>query len=393
LALLAELRAAPDCPWTAAHINQQYLALYSQLGLMLRRQTRFDEATQAYQAWLALAEKTHTRLAQARAWEMLARIQKDQGAYQEALKGIENAETIARALGAPAYALLAELLCSKGNLLCDLGAAGRAFTLAEEALELSSTVNARHLMAESLNLLGWSRSILGQHQLAAEYIERALKLFRELNNRNKVAGMLNDLGTNASARGDFHTAEQLLEQALTSAREIGHRYAEIVALNNLGEAQVGLEQYAAAESNLEQSLAMAEKIGWGRMADTSRLLAAAYLGQGKVAAALNAARSALALGQGSGMQEDIASAWRTLGCILANPAAPDGLRIDAESVDAPACFKRSLDIYTETQMAGERARTLHAWSAYERAHGDPIHGAALQRAAHAMFAELGMTAS
>ncbi len=393
LALLDELSASPGCPWPEARVNQKYLTLYQELGRMLRWQTRFDEATRAYRAMLALAEETDAQLAQAQAWERLAMIEKDQGAYQETLAYIENAESIVRALGESAYELLSRLLCVKGNSLCDLGEPERALALAEEGLTLSSQVDARHPMAESLNLLGWAHRVLGDYERAAEYIEQALDLFREVNDRNKVAGMLNDLGTNASARGDFQTAESIFLQALTSAREIGHRYAEIIVLNNLGEAQVGLGKYAAAENSLEQSLTMAEKVGFGRISETSRLLAEAYLGQGKAEAAVEAARSALALGQESGMQEDIAGAWRTLGRVLAHPAAPDALRIgDDEALDSPACFERSLRIYTEAKMAGERARTLHAWGEYERAHGDPARGEAMHHEAHDIFEELGITA-
>jgi tetratricopeptide (TPR) repeat protein len=186
-------------------------------------------------------------------------------------------------------------------------------------------------------------------------------------------------------------ATKLLEEALDSAREIGHRYAEIIVLNNLGEAQVGLGDYKDAEANLEQSLSMAKRVGWGGQSDTSRLLAEAYLGQGKTVAAIVAARSALSLGQESGVQEDIAGAWRTLGHILANTNTSDTLHIQEEVVDAPICFKRSLDIYTETKMAGERARTLHAWGEYEQAHGNPEQGEAMHQQAHAIFEELGMT--
>ena len=394
LTLLDEMTSSPDCPWSEADIKQQYLALYQNLGLMLRWQTRFDEATQAYQAMLTLAEETGASLAQARAWEMLARIQKDQGDYPEALEKVENAETIARALGESAYELLAELLCSKGDFLCDLGEPERARILTEEALELSSKINARPLMAESLSLLGWIQRTLGEYQLADKHIEHALRLFRELDNRNKVAGMLNDLGTNSLAQGNFQSAADLFSQALDSANKIGLRYAEIVVLNNLGEAQVGLENYTAAQENLEQSLDMAEKVGWGRMSDTSRLLAEAYLGQDKIDAAMEAARSALALGQESGMQEDIAGAWRTLGRILTHPEAPDTLSISEgeETLDAPACFERSLGIYTEAKMAGERARTLHAWAEYERIHGDPDRGEAMHQEAHDIFKDLGMAA-
>jgi class 3 adenylate cyclase/predicted ATPase len=390
LSLLDTITHTPDSPWTQAHIDQQRLELYQKLGLMLRWQTRFEEAVQVYRTMLTLAEATDVPLAQARAWEGLSHAQEDQGAYQDALASIENAEDLIRAEGAAAYEPLAELLCYKGYLFSDLGDPKTALTLAEQALALSSEVDNRYLMAQSLTLIGWTRRALGHYELAAEYMEQALHLFEELKNRNKIAGTLNDLGANASDRGDFQTAKQLFEEALASAREIGHRYAEIIVLNNLGAAQVGLGDYEAAEANLEQSLSMAKRVGWGGRSDTSRLLAEAYLGQGKTAAALVAARSALILGQGSGAQEDIAGAWRTLGHILAHPRTSDALHIQEETVDAPMCFERSLDIYTETKMAGERARTLHAWGEYEQAHGDSTRGAAMHQEAHTIFEELGM---
>jgi predicted ATPase/class 3 adenylate cyclase len=368
----------------------QRVKLYRGLGLMLRWQTRFEEAAQAYVAMRAAGEKAGDKVAQAHAWEGLSKVQQAQGDYRAALESAARAEEIARAAGAPAQVALARALYNKGWVLSNLGEVDAASSLGERALALSIGLGAQRIMADSLNLLGWVHQTLGRYDPATRYFEQALGVFRELDDRVWVGGMLNNLGVIAEAREDYPAAAALYQEALTIAREIGHRHAEIVVFSNLGGARVGLGEYEAAEADLLEAIEMAEAVGWGGLAETYRFLAQARLGQGRATEALEAARRALELGQGTGLQEDIGEAWRVLGMVLTAAPSPGSITVGEDTLDAAACFARSLEIFTETGMEGEQARTLRAWARYEMERGDRDRGERMWQEAREVFARLGI---
>ena len=377
------------------------IELYRGLGLMLHWKTRFEEASEAYEAMRAGAEAVNDAVAHARAWEGLAAVQRDQGNYRAALEVTEQAARIARNAGAPGQAILAAALYNEGWIHFELGEMDAALSLGERALRLStelaaeggsSAVEARRVMADSLNLLGWARRNAGQYEQAEHHFERALALARDLGDRVWVARMLNNLGIIAEAREEYHKAAPIYREALEVARELGHRQGEIVMLNNLGGAKVGLEEYGAAEADLRQAIEMAEAVGWGGLSESYRFLAQACLGQGKVNEALEWAERALELGQEMEVQEDIGRAWRVLGQILRRCS---GQVIAASSVpegdpDIADCFARSLEVFTETGMEGERARTLRAWARYEMEHGDSERGAEMLEEARRIRGRLGV---
>jgi tetratricopeptide (TPR) repeat protein len=278
----------------------------------------------------------------------------------------------------------------KGCALSFLGEDEEALSLGERALALSAELDDRRLMATNLNLLGRAHRALGEYEGAARYFEEALALFHELGDQMGVAAMLNDLGVIASSREDYGKAATFLEEALDTARELGHRSGELVVLSNLGEAQVGLGAYQEAEAGLRQVIEISESVGWSDLSETYRLLAQAYLGQRKVAQALDAAQQALALGQETEAPDYIGAAWRVLGMVLAASESPEYLTIDEKAWDAAACFEKSLQILVEAGMEGEQARTLRAWAGYEIEQGERERGEKMARQAEEIFARLGV---
>jgi tetratricopeptide (TPR) repeat protein len=124
------------------------------------------------------------------------------------------------------------------------------------------------------------------------------------------------------------------------------------------------------------------------LAETYSFLAAACLGQEKVEEALEAAQRALALGQQTENNELIAEAWRTLGLVAAR--LPQPIVIEEQNFDAPACFTKSLRLFTESGMEAQRARTLHDWARYEQERGRGEQAHAMIEEAREIFTRLGM---
>jgi tetratricopeptide (TPR) repeat protein len=357
---------------------------------MLRWQTRFEEAAEAYSSMRAVAEAAGDSVAQVYAWEGLCWVQQAQGEYRAMLESAVRAEEVARRAAAGAKDALARALWIKGSALNFLGEAEEALSLGEQALALSTELDDRRLTASILNLLGWGHRALGEYEGAARYFEEALTLFHELGDQMGVAAILNDLGVIASSREDYAKATTLLEEALETARELGHRSGELVVLSNLGEAQVGLGAYQEAEAGLRQVIEISESVGWSDLSETYRLLAQAYLGQRRAAQALDAAQQALALGRETEAPDYIGAAWRVLGMVLAASESPESFTVDEEAWDAAGCFETSLQMLVEAGMEGEQARTLRAWAGYEMEQGDRELGERMARQAEEIFARLGV---
>lgn len=368
---------------------EQRIELYEGLGTVLRWQARFEEAVEAYDMMLEMAESAGGLAAQARAWEGLSWVQEAQGNYRAMLESAERAESISQATGASAHEIVERTL-NKAWAFSDLGETETALPLGEQALALSTELENQRMMADSLNLLGWVHQTMGHYTDAEQCIEQALALYRELDDRNWVGGMLNHLGLIAKSREDYERAAALFREALSIAREVGHRNAEIAVLNNLAGARIGLEEHHAAENDLQKVLEMTELEGWGSLWETYCFLAQVYLGQQDMESALKAARQALALGREVKFQEGIGKAWRVLGSVLADPKSKPSLTIDDQVLDANACFAKSLDIFTELEMEGERARTLKAWAQYEKESGVRERGDEMSQQAREILARLGV---
>jgi class 3 adenylate cyclase/tetratricopeptide (TPR) repeat protein len=371
------------------------LEIFANLGEMLRWRARYDQAIQIFQSMLNTAQALQDRPNQAKAWLRLSQTQDSQGDYQAALRSAEQAELITQAITEandsqePGLAELAEAFFRKGWAYYRLGNGEAALELGQQALALSTRLDARYQMANSLNLLGGVYNLLGQYAESAPYNERSLQLYRELGDRERVASMLNNLGEHSRLSEDYRTAVNYYREALQMAQDTANRTSEMVFNNNLGGALVGLENYAEAEEHLRTTIQIAEltnQRGW--ISETYGFLAQACLGQGKLDQASNAALKSLALAQEVQAQEMIGVAWRVLGTILASGAPT--VVIDNMAVNAVTCFANSLRIFEQTGMQGERARTLREWGEYEILQGDRQKGQAFWQEARQIFVDLGL---
>lgn len=326
--------------------------------------------------------------AQARAATGLAQSQDGQGDHRAALESATRAEAVARQAGAQVE--LAMALFTRGWELYRLGDAEAALALGEQALALSKLLSTPVELSFSLSLLGAAHNTLGHADQAIQYMEQALELDRSRGALHDVASSLNNLGSAALARGDYATAAARYEAALNTARKIGFRWGEMSYRSALSGAWVGLEEYAAAEAAQRQVIDLPQAARWVGLSSAYRYLAEACLGQGKLAAALDAALQALERSRDTARPEPAGQAWRVLGLVAAHLAQP--VVFDGHTYPAAACFAESERIFTGMGAEGERARTLRAWAWYERTQGDPARGERLRHQAAAAFAALGMAA-
>ncbi|MDT5156869.1 MAG: hypothetical protein QOH51_1226 [Acidobacteriota bacterium] len=377
---------------SAASYSQQATGWYAGLGEVLTMQARYDEAVEAYTRMRETAEECGDKIAQVRAWNGLTAVQEYQGDNRAALESARRAETLAREVGdtTDARAELAVALNRQGLALHRLGDAAAVIKLGARILALSEEMvdGARHARANGLKLIGVAHEVSGRFSEAEECFAQSLALLRELGDRRNIGFMLNNLGVIAHLRGDYESAARRYEEALAIFREIGERTWELPTLGNFAGAQVGLENYAVAEANLRQVVTMTASTEHFALSMIYCYLAESYWGQGKTADALEAARTALTLGQKTENQDYIGSAWRALGLVASQMRAV--INVGGEMYTAAECFAESLRVFAEMGAEAERARTMRDWARDELERGDPECGAAMRQEAREIFARLEM---
>lgn len=367
------------------------LEIYSRLGEVLNWQARYTDAADTYNEMLELAKVHEDRIAQSQALEGLAASLGYRGDHRAALESAIRAESLAREVDAATE--LAKALWAQGSARYRLGESRAALSLGEQALSIASELNNQNEMGRSLNLLGAAHYVLGQYAQAESYWENSLQIFQELGNKQQGMVLLSNLGVIADARGDYDTAFQRYHSALEMAREIGNRDGEILFLTNRGGEQVALKNYSAAEADLRQAIKLAGSDGSWCLPNTYYYHAEALIGLGQYEQAFYSARQALALSREDKVPENIGAAWRVLGKVSEVTNQPVRLRLtglgELEDFSAEDCFRRSVEIFAESEIDGERARTLREWARYEFNAGNRDRAAQMWQEAKDIFSRLG----
>jgi tetratricopeptide (TPR) repeat protein len=274
-----------------------------------------------------------------------------------------------------------------------LGEGQAVLTLGEQALEITGELNDTGERARILNLLAAAHYLLGHYDRTEDYLKEALSLFQELGDRQQVMDILSNLGVIADARGDYEDAFQRYDSALQIAREVGHRDQAIVFLTNRGGMQAALHNYEAADADLREAIKIAGITGSWIMPQTFIYHSEAALGLGNVEQARYSAEQALFLAIEDSAPEYIGMAWRALGMVAMKTGTPISFRErgsdHSEQYDPKACFLRSDKIFSDTQMDGERARTLREWARYEFQCGNREDGLKKWQEARDVFLKLG----
>jgi DNA-binding SARP family transcriptional activator/predicted ATPase len=302
------------------------------------------------------------------------------GDYAASVAYLTHAIRVARVAQAPA--VLVETLYHAGWAHHRAGQNQLALAASEEAQALCAACEGETTSAcvLSLRLLCSIQIQLGQYARARQDAERLLADDQQHGRQEGVCRSLNTLGEIARLRGDFATAQAHYRASLALAEEIlpTARYAR---RSNLAGARVGAGEYAAAETELCALAALPEVAAWPLLGEILRFLAEAYLGQGKLDAAWDAAQEALALAQKATMADVAVAAWRVLGQLAAQGSAAAG---------GEGYFKEGLVLCEQAGLEGERAWTLRAWGLALLQQGAWARGTQVLAEAQTLFTRLEM---
>jgi predicted ATPase/class 3 adenylate cyclase len=365
---------------------------------VLGAQARFNEAMETCNEFRSLAESQGDAVMQARAFNGLAFLSERLGRNRASVECAEQAEAFARTAGQVGDPEWVRALLLKGWAFYRLSDADAVLALGETARKLCSDLGNRSGLATSLKLLGVGNLQLGHFLEADRFFEQGLAIYEELGDRRNSAAMLSNLGESARSREDYDRAEQLYERALAAVRQIGHRESEAIYLSNLSAARLGLDKYQQAESDLREALALVEGSNFCAHSETHAFLSEAYLGQGKVKEALDAAHRALGLARESENDLDLGIAWRILGRVLGAWShrfreLPNGGSLDQVPSEPNACFHESQQIFKKINAGSEVARTLRAWAEFDLQNDRVAEGNRKLDEAQAIFRRLGAVAS
>lgn len=325
---LALLPPPSDDEPEPAERSAKRATLFQGLGEMLRLEARFAEATEAYIGMLAAATAAGDSGSQTLAWN----------------KGFPTLQDASAAMV--------------------LGMQGAGF---------GDPQDDRQLAVIRINLLGALYQLLGCEGPADQYMEGSLALLREPDYR------MSD---------DTEGAISLYEDALAAAQELGNLGGKMLCLTNLGSARLALREYQAAAEDLLQVTSLAEGVEWFGVSEAHRLLAEAWMGEGRVADALESAQQALSHAEAVEQQAFVGKSWRTLGNVAMQSDTP--VVVNDTHYDARECFANSVKLLKEAGARAERARTLIVWADYELEQGDRQQGETMRQTAKRIFGQLGI---
>jgi len=240
----------------------------------------------------------------------------EMGHYRASLTVAERALAACRTLGTEEELLWALLLYGRTQMR--RGIHESAITALQEAFTLSERLGKRHHYAETMINLGLVASTQGRYTEAQGFYRRALALCQEMDYRPWVARILINLGTTYVRQYDYQQARSHYEQGLMIAQEESDQQLVMICTSNLGSVQRGYREFQLSIDHYQRSLTMARAMGEERwIAANLNGMATTYLEMGDQAAAEQALREALQLGQQSDSTPDTLGSIALLGHLFA----------------------------------------------------------------------------
>jgi tetratricopeptide (TPR) repeat protein/GTPase SAR1 family protein len=182
------------------------------------------------------------------------------GDNQQAMRYIQQALEIDRAVYGKRHPKVASDLNNLGEVLRDLGKPNKAIDYYQQALEIYREVCGEedHKLADTLNNLGMAMDSLGEYKKSLNYFQQALDIDSKVygEEHQNVASRLNNLGSAWLDLGEYDKAIDYFQQALYIDRKVfGDKHPNIASrLNNLGSAWLDLGEYKKAIDYFQQAL-------------------------------------------------------------------------------------------------------------------------------------------
>ncbi|MEM6384345.1 MAG: tetratricopeptide repeat protein [Pseudomonadota bacterium] len=259
LAFLNDTQDAFAAYRRATELDPDDMDGWNQLGLLLARIGKLEEAEQAYLKVGELADQQGDKLAEAVSLGNLGTVYFSRGDLDRAEQTFEESRALNAELGhkegiASQYGNLGILYKTRGDL-------DRAEEAYETSLAIHIELGHKEGMANQYGNLGnlyWKRGDLDR---AEEAYENSLILHTELGRKEGMANNYGNLGNLYFTRGDLDRAEETYGKSLSLNTELGRKEAMANQYGNLGILYATRGDLDRAEPAFKKSLALNTELG------------------------------------------------------------------------------------------------------------------------------------
>lgn len=244
-----------------------------------------------------------------------------------------------------------------------LGQYERALAVAQEAFDLSDSIDYKVGSAQALASLGSIYVMMGRTEEAADKLSQATTLYEQVGDVPGQVRSLTEKGVAYGGSGQYDKAMDVFTISLKLARQMNRQDRYIITVNNLGECYRHLYAFEQAIAFHEEALALAQKSRLRYVeADILRNLGLSMRELGRMDEALDYLRRALAICEES---ENLDMELHTL----------YGLSItEAQNGELETAVIHSQRLYDQSEadnLRGHKARALYAQGIVAQAHGYP----------------------
>jgi CHAT domain-containing protein len=238
-----------------------------------------------------------------------------------------------------------------------------AVTKYEEALRLYRAADEREREVDSLNSIGETYQMLGDHRRASELFLESLSIARSIDNRPRQITALINLGGAYQDLGEAEKSFEHLEQALELSLAAGALQAQASAHINIGVAYAKIDEPQKALEHFSRAMAIHQATGNNRAKSmTLTNLASAYSSLGEYEKALAGYQEVLTIVRAANYSRGIGVMLVNIGVVYLEMGAP----------------RKALDVLNEalslSRSAGDRASEAGALGGLGDAHyglGEP----------------------
>jgi tetratricopeptide (TPR) repeat protein len=341
--LMIMIRAARD-----ANLHRVALGLVGSVVRFQSFRLLWADARAIEELALDIARQTGNRRAEGYALEWLARISRDQGRYEEAIRHAKEAMSVAKELKYTSVQMT--MLRLLGSIHEQQGHRKTALTYLQQQLELARSSNSRHDEADAQLALGVLYQRWHKWQSAEDYHKAALTIFQSLDDTRCEARCLDSLAHVHQRQKSWLAAVECHMQALAIREHLNSRHAVATTQNNLAHVYWHLRRFDEARTIHQQALQTFHALGDDlRRADAMRELAVVIASQGHLDEAIQHLEAARDIAVSLRHASTEADVWRDLGMVYGN----------AERWDAAIdCYERQLKIVRDMEDRFDTARAL-----------------------------------
>ncbi len=362
--------------------------LWHDLGSIYELIGDFEAALGAFERMLRLSWVAASKTKAAVAFNKMGRVWRRKGDLKLALEYLERGLELFRA--ASDARGIAGSLDDIGKTLQMLGRYDDAHAKITEALARRGKRGDKRAIATSLSRLGDVQQDRGQYESAYNCHKEAYDLRKEAGDRWGCVVSQNNLAALAFELGDIAQAKATWLAALPEAEAIGALPIEALVLTNLGEVALVEGKLEEARTRLENALEIIDDVeDRGLESECCRHLATLEKLQGQPQAARELAERALDVAKKSGLREQEAEAYMTLGDVL-SASLYDAADEQSATTDAAVAYNRAIDVLKAIGNEAALGKALAAFGRYKAETGAVAAGRDMLRDAITLFSKLGL---